>query len=313
MIDVTIVFCTRNRVDALQLCLASISRAALQCPAAKIELVVVDNRSTDNTREFVSTWLRSTPFPVQFVEERRPGLGAARNTGVRNARGQLIAFTDDDCQVAPNYLSDMLWHFKNDKMPVIRGGRVELGDSTDFPVGIKVDDEEVIFQYPMHPGTIALGCNMVIHRDVFALVGSFDERFGSGAPFKASEETEYFYRAYLSKVPIIYVPDMVVYHFHGRKTPDVARMHYWNYSIGTGALYAKHLFARGGLQKHLYWDLRKALNEVVSYDKPEKGFEKGLFSRPFMMLQIFKGMALFWVTSAADRSGIKYVQRALTT
>src|SRR5436190_6829287 len=148
MIDVTIVVCTRNRVDALQLCLASISCAALQCPAAKIELVVVDNRSTDNTREFVSTWLRSTPFPVQLVEELRPGLGAARNTGVRNARGQLIAFTDDDCQVAPNYLSDMLWHFKNDTIPVIRGGRVELGDSTDFPVGIKVDDEEVIFQYP---------------------------------------------------------------------------------------------------------------------------------------------------------------------
>ena len=91
MIDVTIVVCTRNRVDALQLCLASISRAALQCPAAKIELVVVDNRSTDNTREFVSTWLRSTPFPVQFVEERRPGLGAARNTGVRNARSACIA------------------------------------------------------------------------------------------------------------------------------------------------------------------------------------------------------------------------------
>jgi hypothetical protein len=71
-------------------------------------------------------------------------------------------------------------------------------------------------------------------------------------------------------------------------------------------------FARGGLQKHLYWDLRKALNEVVSYDKPEKGFEKELFSRPFMMLQIFK-LALFWVTSAADRRGVKYVRRALTT
>ena len=106
---------------------------------------------------------------------------------------------------------------------------------------------------------------------------------------------------------------MVVYQFHGRKTAGVARMHYWNYSIGTGALYAKHLFARGGLQKHLYWDLRKALNEVVSYDKPEKGFEKELFSRPFMMLQIFKGLALFWVTSAADRRGVKYVRRALTT
>jgi hypothetical protein len=55
----------------------------------------------------------------------------------------------------------------------------------------------------------------------------------------------------------------------------VARMHYWNYSIGTGALYAKHLFARGGLLKHLYWDLPKALNEAGGYDKLERGFESG--------------------------------------
>jgi glycosyltransferase involved in cell wall biosynthesis len=266
----------------------------LQCPTAKVELVVVDNGSTDNTRYLVSAWLRSAPLPARFVEERRPGLGAARNTGVQNARGRLIAFTDDDCRVARNYLSDMLRHFKRDKTPAIRGGRVELGDSTDLPVGIKVDDAEVVFHYPMHPGLIALGCNMVIPRDVFARVGPFDERFGSGALFKASEETEFFYRAYLSKVPVIYVPDMVVYHFHGRKTLDVARAHYWNYSIGTGALYAKHLFAGGGLHKHIYWDLRKAVRDIVTHDGLD---QQGLFSRPSMMLQIFKGMALFWANS----------------
>ena len=295
MTDVTIIVCTRNRVDALHRCLSSISETKLQCPKAKVELVVVDNGPSDNTHDLVSTWLRSAPLPVRFVEERRPGLGAARNAGVRNARGRLIAFTDDDCQVAPNYLSDLLRHFNGDKTPAIRGGRVELGDPTDLPLGIKVDDAEALFQYPMHPGLIALGCNMVIHRDVFARVGPFDERFGSGAPFKASDETDFFYRAYLSNVPVIYVPDMVVYHFHGRKTLDVARAHYWNYSMGTGALYAKHLFAGGGLHKHIYWDLRKAVREIVARDEFD---EQKLFSRPFMMLQVFKGMALFWVASS---------------
>jgi len=295
MTDVTIVVCTRNRVDALHRCLSSISETKLRCPTAKAELVVVDNGPSDNTRDFVSTWLRSAPLPVRFVEERRPGLAAARNAGVRNARGRLIAFTDDDCRVAPNYLSDMLRHFDEDKTPAIRGGRVELGDLTDLPLGIKVDDTEALFQYPMHPGLIALGCNMVIHRDVFAHIGPFDERFGSGALFKASEETDFFYRAYLRKVPVSYVPDMAVYHFHGRKSLDVARAHYWNYSTGTGALYAKHLFAGGGLHKHIYWDLRKAVREIVAHD----GFdERRLFGRAFMMLQVFKGMALFWATSS---------------
>jgi glycosyltransferase involved in cell wall biosynthesis len=292
--EVTIIVCTRNRVDALHRCLASISETKLQSPSAKAELVVVDNGSTDNTRALVSRWLRSAPLPGRLVEERRPGKCAALNTGVRNARGRLIAFVDDDCCVAPNYLSDMLRHFNSDRTPAIRGGRVELGDPTDLPLGIKVDDAEVRFQYPMHPGLIALGCNMVIHRDVFARLGPFDERFGPGALFKSSEETEFFYRAYLSNVPVIYVPDMVVYHFHGRKTLDLARAHYWNYPVGNGAVYAKYLFAGGGLHKHIYWDLRKTIREIVR----RNGFdEQGLFSQPFVMLQIFKGMALFYVTS----------------
>src|SRR6516162_11209765 len=90
MTDVTIVVCTRNRVDALHRCLSSISETKLQCPTAKAELVVVDNGPSDDTRDLVSTWLRSAALPVRFVEERRPGLGAARNAGVRNARGRLI-------------------------------------------------------------------------------------------------------------------------------------------------------------------------------------------------------------------------------
>ena len=75
MTDVTIVVCTRNRVDALHRCLSSISEAKLQCSTAKAELVVVDNGPSDNTHDLVSTWLRSAPLPVRFVEERRPGLG----------------------------------------------------------------------------------------------------------------------------------------------------------------------------------------------------------------------------------------------
>lgn len=109
-----------------------------------------------------------------------------------------------------------------------------------------------------------MGCNMVIHREVFSCIGRFDERFGAGAPFTASEETEYVYRAYLSKIPVIYVPNLIVYHFHGRKTIDVVRKQYSGYSIGNGAMYAKYFFSGGGLTRDLYWDLRKALRELLA-------------------------------------------------
>jgi GT2 family glycosyltransferase len=106
---------------------------------------------------------------------------------LRNARGELIAFTDDDCRLDPHYFSDLLRHFRKDDVPVIRTGRVELGDSTDLPLGTKIDNVEIRYQYPMHPGAIGFGCNMVIPADVFARVGLFDERFGPGAPFNSDE------------------------------------------------------------------------------------------------------------------------------
>lgn len=295
--DVTIIVCTRNRSQALRRCLESVSIAVARSPGTAAEVIVVDNGSTDSTDAVVTDWIQSAQYPARAVKELSPGLGAARNTGVRHARGHLVAFIDDDCCVSASYLSDMVANFSDDKTPTIRGGRIELGDPADLPFGIKTDDVQIAFRFPIHPGTIALGCNMVINREAFVRLGLFDERFGSGARFKAAEESEFFYRAYLNNIPVVYVPNMTVFHHHGRKSEELARLHYASYSIGTGAMYAKHMFSRGGLVKHLYWDLRKAAAEAIGLAAPDKG---ALFSRSCMMLQIFKGMALFWVTLPMD-------------
>jgi glycosyltransferase involved in cell wall biosynthesis len=302
MIDVTIIVCTRNRASALKKCLASISQAILRCPGRKAELIVVDNGSTDNTRDVVSAYLGSASFPVQVVDEPRPGLATARNTGLKHASGRLIAFTDDDCRMASGYISVMTAHFDNDKEPVIRGGRVELGDPTDLPFSIKLDDAETTLRFPIHPGTLAAGCNMVIHQEVFSRIGLFDERFGAGARFKAGEETEYFHRAYLNKIPVTYVPDMIVYHFHGRKTVEVVRRLFSGYATANGAMYAKYFFSRGGLNRHLYWDLRKALWEMITgraLDEGDAFYTMGL-SQQFHIVYVLKGMALYWVSSVAS-------------
>jgi GT2 family glycosyltransferase len=268
--SVTVVVCTRNRADALRRCLASVADAKARCPQVSVEVIVVDNGSSDDTHDVV----RSAPLPVRLVEEHHVGLAAARNAGVKNATGTLIAFTDDDCCVGPNYFYDMLRHFLPDDVPVIRTGRVELGDKTDDPRGsTKIDTIKIRYRYPMHPAAIGLGCNMVIPASVFAHIGLFDERFGRGAPFPSGEEGDFFYRAHLQRVPITYVPNMTVYHCHGRKmysalSDDV---------MATGALYAKHR-----MYNYFYWELRKAAHQIV---------EGG---RPLWLLQVFKGMALFY-------------------
>jgi glycosyltransferase involved in cell wall biosynthesis len=296
-VDLSVIVCTRNRAEALRGCLESLSRAVSNSPNVRSEIVVVNNGSTDDTRDVISAWAHSAPCPVLLIEEPRPGLGVARNSGVRCTSGRLIAFTDDDCRLGPDYLSDLMTNFRNDDVPVIRGGRVELGDPGDLPLGIKVDDAEAVLKYPLHPGSIALGCNMVINRDVFTCIGLFDERFGAGGPFKASEETEFFFRAYLHNVPVMYVPNMTVYHFHGRKSIDAARRQYRGYFIGSGALYAKYLFSEGGLLKHVYWDLRKTLFTVW---RGQSSNDEPLISRFYMMSQLLAGMILYWTTCATE-------------
>jgi glycosyltransferase involved in cell wall biosynthesis len=296
-LDLSIIICTRNRAEALRGCLESLSQAVSNNTNVRSEIVIVDNGSTDHTRDVISTWTHSAPCPVLLIEEPRPGLGAARNSGIRSTSGRLIAFTDDDCRLGPHYVPDLMRNFQNDDVPVIRGGRVELGDPDDLPFGVKVDDTETVLKYPLHPGSIALGCNMVINRDVFRCIGLFDERFGAGAPFKASEETELFFRAHLRNIPVIYVPNMTVYHFHGRKSIDVARKQYGGYFIGNGALYAKYMFSEGGLLKHLYWDLRKALFPVRHGQSLN---EEPLVSRLYMMSQLMAGMILYWATCISE-------------
>src|SRR5882757_8126120 len=98
--EITFIVCTRNRATSLPHALNSIAAEALSYGDG-IDLVVVDNGSTDNTRKIIEDWAASAPLPVHLVCETRPGLAAARNAGVAAATGTLLAFTDDDCALAP--------------------------------------------------------------------------------------------------------------------------------------------------------------------------------------------------------------------
>lgn len=266
--DLSIIVCTRNRQDALKSCLESVALSLTAVSGMSTEIVVVDNGSQDGTRDFLRRWAAEADCSTTIVEESGRGLARARNAGVAASRGRLLAFTDDDCRLSRTHLRDLVSHDADDTEPVMRGGRVELGDPLDLPCTVKCDIERRRIdrrRHPMRdvePGGFILGCNMAMRRSVFDKIGPFDERFGAGAIYKSGEDTDYVLRAYFGGVPVEYVPDMVVYHFHGRRKRDQLAALLAGYAEGNGALYAKFMWRHPELIRPLYWDIRNGMREL---------------------------------------------------
>lgn len=275
----SVIVCTRDRCVRLEALLASLA-AAKPAAGMELELVVVDDGSRDATSVTVKRFASSANFPAYLLQQPGRGLAAARNRGLREVRGDLIIFLDDDCVVSANYFREVAARFAADDQPVFRGGRVVLGDPADAPLTIKTSSYTERLAERADPGGFILGCNMAMPRTVLAKVGLFDERFGAGAPLKSAEDTDYMLRASLAGIRVEYVPDMTVYHHHGRRTAgEVGRVHR-NYGIGNGALTMKHAFSAPWLWRSRYWTLRNAMKEL--FGGPTFDPELGLSHAPIV-------------------------------
>jgi glycosyltransferase involved in cell wall biosynthesis len=280
----SIIVCTRNRSHAILPCLDSLAQSLAYAAPVDAEIVVVDNGSTDNTASVVRGWAAKSPFPVQVILEPRPGQCYARNCGIRAARGELLAWTDDDCRVSKQYVADLVKHDGTDTELVLRGGRVELGDPTDLPLSIKTHNVSQRWHKQRDPQkagdliTALIGANMTMRRALVERVGLFDERFGPGSSLPGGDDIDYIYRAYLAGAIVEYVPDMVVFHHHGRKTVPVGNRLVRNYVTACGGLYAKYIFKHFDFCRPVYWTLRSAIRETIAGEKKSKD-EVALSSR----------------------------------
>jgi glycosyltransferase involved in cell wall biosynthesis len=236
---ISVVVCTYNRAESLQRTLHSLHDMAT--PASlEWELVVVDNNSRDRTRDVVAAFARNATMPTRYLFEGRQGLSCARNTGVRAARGDVIAFTDDDCLVDPQWLARIDAEFRTDASLAVVGGRVELHDPRDQPVSVRIHRERVPVKSLQEIATFMIGCNMSCRRRLFDDVGYFDVRFGSGAKIPSAEDWDFVYRSYKAGAKIVFSPDVLVFHDHGRRSDVQVESLRRGYAIGRWAFYCKH-------------------------------------------------------------------------
>jgi glycosyltransferase involved in cell wall biosynthesis len=225
--DFTVIICTYNRARNLPICLGRLA-AQQDVTGMTWEVLVVDNNSSDGTREAVDRLARDLPIAIRCVREPEQGLNYARNTGIRESHGRYFSYVDDDILVGPNWLAAVYRSFlRNDADAV--GGRIHLDPSIRLPKWIRADTDMLGFlgyqdlgdrplemdglkQYPF-------GGNMAFNRRVVERIGYFNPKLGrKGAGRKRNElfkgaETDYFHRlAAAGRARIVYEPDAIVYH-----------------------------------------------------------------------------------------------------
>jgi glycosyltransferase involved in cell wall biosynthesis len=139
-VDVSLIICTRDGCHRLARCLEAVRHITFNRPW---ELIIVDNGSTDDTAAVVREFIKTTNVRAIYLFEPTPGKTNGLNTALETATGEILAFTDDDCYPAPDFLSQVWSAFVGPSVGYI-GGRI-MCDPADQPITVNESMTTVIF------------------------------------------------------------------------------------------------------------------------------------------------------------------------
>jgi glycosyltransferase involved in cell wall biosynthesis len=226
---VSVIVPVKNGSAKIRDLLGSLER--LDYPQDKLEVLIVDGNSTDGTREVVSE------YHVKLLTEERPGINAARNTGLKHSTGEIVAFTDADCVVSEDWVRKIVEDFQDQTVACV-AGNVEgyyhdflskYSDESILPVLRRFSKREVLdrikppLQYPA-------GCNMAVRRAVIEKVGLFDESIAFGF-----DEDELVERICKDGNRMVLDPAVLVRHKHRSSLAELLKQNF-RYGRGMGLL-----------------------------------------------------------------------------
>lgn len=212
---VSVVIPTWNGREHLEACLAGVRRLAY--PANALDLIVVDNGSTDGSVE----WLRMHPEVRLVANAENLGFARACNDGTRRSRAPYVAFLNNDARPDPGWLGPLvaLMEAEPDVAATAslvldeEGRRVDFGGAgmTPFGRGIQLGFGEPRPEGRADPAPVLFsnGAAMLVRRETFLEVGGFDDRF-----FAYYEDVDLGWRLWVLGWRVMFVPGSVVYHRH---------------------------------------------------------------------------------------------------
>ena len=259
-IELSVIVSSRNRAKQLATliqCLGS------QRDIEKLnwEIVIVDNNSSDNTKEVSYAFCEGSNLKINYIFEPKTGLSYARNTGVLASKGSLLLFVDDDVLIPAEFISNALF------------GVQEFNEFHIFGFKVLPDFEEIKSQNPRfkppfwmtfkkpfnisqsflpvhdlgseplsYPNRITgnpLGACFLVKKEVFEKLGPFREDIGAGQS-GAHEDSEFFWYALLNKFKILYWPYAVLYHPVTSERLSAKYLHQWYFNSGKSLYLVKN-------------------------------------------------------------------------
>jgi glycosyltransferase involved in cell wall biosynthesis len=275
----TLIICSRDRAAEVATCLPHVAEQAREFE--DVEVIVVDNGSTDNTREVVEQLSVELGYAFRYVFEPVAGLCQARNRGRAEARGRVLSYIDDDEEIQPGFIGRIRDHFEAGTSDCL-GGKIGLRLMGEPP--FPVDDQMLWFfctttlgeeprplVYPEHPNG---GC-MSFRVDVFDAVGGFDTNLKL-----YGDETEFFRRVTDKGYKMFYDPQLVANQIIPKERLTKEEIRYKSMIRGQGAASAWMLGARPGLGKRLSKGAEYSARFVYVYLRSLTG---GTFGRFFTL------------------------------
>ena len=233
----TVVVPTFERPAQLAACVRALR--ALDRPGGTLEVVIVNDGGRPPAPELSASTADDAEFDLRIVEQRNAGPASARNTGAAAARGEWLAFTDDDCLPDRGWLTAFDAVLRATPDALVGGRTINAIDSVLADTSQRLADFVSAYFAGGATGRFFTSNNLAVARATFLAAGGFDTRF----PFSAGEDRELGDRWSAQGRPSVSAPDAIVRHAHRLSARGFLRQHF---TYGRGAVAFRRVRAESG-------------------------------------------------------------------
>lgn len=308
--SISIIICTWNRCQLLAETLSTLRLQELPIPC-EIEVIVVNNNSSDQTAAVVHDFATNWPLgTLHYLHESTQGKQFALNLAVRNALGEIFAFTDDDVILPKDWVANILNVFSDPQLELVGGKTLLLWPNGLEPAwfranmlavvaGVDIGDKKLC---PPPPDYAPAGTNLIARRSLFTRVGLFSETHYRHMDY------EFGIRAARNGAVIQYDPTLVVY---TRVPKEILNKNYfrrWYFKLGiAAAAVPTSTPVLLGVPRWIWRQLLEDILTIIFYTL--RGRSDPIFDREVRAAQLLGQLSSVWHKKLWPSSHQRWIER----